>query len=146
MTKESALERSNQLGQLLNVERRSMLAFILALVEFDSQQGWKALGYTSLWGYLSRELKMSDAMVATRAAAVQLVRRFPQIGDLLRDGKLCVTAMPRLATILTQENCEDVWQRQSASRSATSIGSWRRLLPNQSGKKSFRNSNYERSQ
>jgi hypothetical protein len=108
MTKECALERSTQLGKLLQVERQSVVAFILALVDFDSQEGWKALGYTSLWGYLSRELRMSDAMVATRVAAAQLARRYPQVGDLLREGKLCVTAMPRLATILTDANCADV--------------------------------------
>jgi len=47
-------------------------------------------------------------MASYRAAAAELVDRFPQIIEPLRDGRLCITNLIKLRGILTDENCEEV--------------------------------------
>jgi len=72
---------------------------------------WAELGYASLWLFLRKELGLSEAMASYRAAAAELVGRFPQIVEPLRDGRLCITNLIKLRGILTEENCEQVLGR-----------------------------------
>ena len=58
--------------------------------------------------YLRRELGLSEAMASYRAAAAELVGRFPQIVELLRDGRLCLTNLIKLRDVLTEANCDEV--------------------------------------
>jgi hypothetical protein len=46
-----------------------------------------------------------------RKVAAELVQRFPEIVEPLRDGRLCVTSVVELAKVLTPENREDVLPR-----------------------------------
>src|SRR5215467_9416536 len=108
MSAPSALDRSRELAGLLGRERNSLVEFILQLADFNKLKCWAELGHTSLWMFLRRELGLSEAMASYRSAAAELVGRFPQIIELLRDGRLCVTNLIKLRGILTDENCEEV--------------------------------------
>ena len=46
-----------------------------------------------------------------RKTAAELIQRFPEIVDPLRDGRLCMTSVVELAKVLTPENREDVLPR-----------------------------------
>src|SRR5690349_11357330 len=108
MSESSALDRSRELRALLGQERNSLVEFILRLSDFNRFKCWAELGYASLWMFLRNELGLSEAMASYRAAAAELVGRFPQITEFLRDGRLCVTNLIKLRGVLTEANCEEV--------------------------------------
>src|SRR5262249_37825453 len=108
MSPSSAVDRSRELRALLGHERNALVEFILRLADFQRLKCWAELGYASLWLFLRKELGLSEAMASYRGAAAELVGRFPQIVEPLRDGRLCITNLIKLRGILTEENCEEV--------------------------------------
>jgi len=88
-----------------------MAEFLLALAEFDEQRGWLELGYSSLFYFLHRELGLSKGAAHYRKTAAELVRRFPEIIEPLRDGRLCITSVVHVARVLTAENRHEVLPR-----------------------------------
>src|SRR5262249_52359356 len=94
--------------ELLARERASLVDFILALSHFNRVKGFRDLGFVSLWQYLHRELGLSETMAYYRKTAAELVERFPQVVELLRDGRLCITNLTKLAGVLTEENLDDM--------------------------------------
>ena len=84
-----------------------MADFLVALAEFDRGNGWKELGYSSLFHFLHRELGLSKGAAHYRKTAADLIQRFPEIIEPLRDGRLCITSVVYLDKVLTLENrCE----------------------------------------
>lgn len=83
-----------------------MADFLLALADFDRAKGWRELGYVGLFSFLHRELGLSKSAAFFRRTAAELVQRFPEIVEPLRDGRLCITSVVELAKVLTPENRE----------------------------------------
>jgi len=106
-----ARDCASRLADLLRREHLAMADFLLALVDFDRQRLWSELGYTGLFPFLHRELGMSKAAAYYRKTAAELVQRFPDIIEPLRDGRLCVTAIVELAKVITPENRAEVLPR-----------------------------------
>src|SRR5262245_42257569 len=104
----SAVDRSRELRALLGSERNLLVEFILRLADFHRLKCWAEVGYASLWLFLRNELGLSEAMASYRAAAAELVARFPHIIEPLREGRLCMTNLIKLRGILTEENCGEV--------------------------------------
>src|SRR5687768_13303760 len=115
-----ARQRSDRLKFLLAAERHSSAESIAALCEFDRQELWKVLGYTGLWSYLRKELKMSDGAASYRKAAVKLSQKHPVVLDALRDGRLCVTVLLELSRVLESGRDADVisWFFELSKREA----------------------------
>jgi len=88
-----------------------MADFLIALADFDRRRLWVELGHASLFYFLHRELGLSKGASHYRKVAAELVQRFPEIVEPLRDGRLCVTTVVELAKVLTPENREDVLPR-----------------------------------
>src|ERR1051325_2147965 len=108
MTQNSALVLVGRLKELLGCERGTLVEFLLLLGEFDRERLYLDLGYDSLWLFVRDGLGQSQAMTHYRCSAARAVAQFPRIAPLLRDGRLCVTSLARLASDLTEENCDDV--------------------------------------
>ncbi|MFL5408256.1 MAG: HNH endonuclease, partial [Myxococcales bacterium] len=72
--------------------------------DFDRRRVWLELGYSSLFYFLHRELGLSKGSAHYRKTAAELVQRFPEIVEPLRDGRLCITTIVPLAKVLTPEN------------------------------------------
>jgi hypothetical protein len=106
-----AQQSSARLAELLARERTHMVEFLLELATFDARQLWEEMGHRSLFGYLNRELRMSKAAAHSRKAAANLVQRFPEVIEPLRDGRLCISSMAELAKVITEENREQVLPR-----------------------------------
>jgi hypothetical protein len=100
-----------RLASLLREEHHAMAEFLLALAEFDRRRGWVALGYSGLFPFLHRELGLSKAASFFRKTAAELVQRFPEVLEPLRDGRLCLTTVASLAKVLTRENRAEVLPR-----------------------------------
>src|SRR5438445_10477305 len=111
---------ANRLCELLARERVAMAEFLVALAEFDSRKSWVELGHASLFYFLHRELGLSKGAAHYRKTAAELVRKYPEIVEPLRDGRLCITTIVQLAKVLTPENRREVLPRffQTSKREA----------------------------
>jgi hypothetical protein len=102
---------SARLAALLRDEQSALADFLTALAEFDETRAWSELGYTSLFVFLHRELRLSKGAAQYRKTAAELVQRVPEILEPLRDGRLCLTVVVELARVLTPENQREVLPR-----------------------------------
>jgi hypothetical protein len=100
-----------RLASLLRQEQHALADFLVALADFDGRRGWVGLGYSGLFPFLNHELGLSKAAAFFRKTAAELIQRFPEIVEPLRDGRLCMTTMASLAKVLTPENRTDVLPR-----------------------------------
>jgi 5-methylcytosine-specific restriction endonuclease McrA len=92
------------LAGLLAHERAAAADFLLALADFDRRRGWEALGHASLFGFLQRELRLSNGAAYLRLTAARLLPAHPAVEAALRDGRLCISAVGELSRVLTREN------------------------------------------
>jgi hypothetical protein len=106
-----ARESSRILAGLLRSEHGAMADFLVALAEFDRGRLWVQLGFSNLFDFLHRELRLSRGSAHYRKVAAQLVQRFPEVVEPLRSGKLCITVVLELAKVITPENRTDVLPR-----------------------------------
>jgi hypothetical protein len=108
---DNARDFAARLQALLRREQGAMADFLLALADFDRKRFWQALGYSSLFHFLHRELGMSKGAAHYRKTAAELVQRVPEVVEPLRNGRLCITSIIELAKVLTPENREEVLPR-----------------------------------
>ena len=107
----NARELTHRLADLLRREQAAMGDFLIALADFDRQKLWRDLGHTSLFYFLHRELGLSAGAAHYRKTAAELVQRFPEVIEPLRDGRICLTTMVALAKVMTPENRHEVLPR-----------------------------------
>ncbi len=100
-----------RLADLLRNEHHAMADFLVALAEFDKRRGWVELGHSGLFPFLHRQLGLSKAASFFRMKAAELIQRYPEIVEPLRDGRLCITTMASLAKVLTPANRAEVLPR-----------------------------------
>ena len=102
---------TTRLAELLHREHAALADFLIALADFDRERRWLELGYTSLFYFLHRELGLSKGAAFYRKTAAELVQRYPEVVEPLRDGRLCLTSVVELAKVLTPENRGEVVAR-----------------------------------
>jgi hypothetical protein len=107
----NARDAKNHLAELLRSERHAMADFILALADFDEKKRWCELEYASLFSFLRSGLGLSAGAAQYRKTAAELVQRYPEVEEALRQGKLCLSSVIELAKVLTPENVSDVLPR-----------------------------------
>ncbi len=88
-----------RLAHLLRNEQHAMADFLVALADFD-----RALGHSGLFPFLHRELGLSKAAAFFRKTAAELIQRYPELVEPLRDGRICLTTLGSLAKVITPEN------------------------------------------
>ncbi len=104
----NARDLTARLAELLRREHFAMADFLVALADFDRRRLWLELGHSSLFYFLHRELGLSKGAAHYRKTAAELVQRFPEIVEPLRNGKLCITSILELAKVLTPENRHEI--------------------------------------
>jgi hypothetical protein len=107
----TARQQANVLADLLRREHHALAEFLVALAQFDRERRWEDLGHASLFAFLVKDLGLSNGAAAYRRAAVELVQRFPQVLEPIRDGRLCLTTVFELSKVLTGENASEVLPR-----------------------------------
>ena len=112
-----------RLADLLHGEQGAMAEFLVALADFERRRGWLELGHSSLFYFLHRELGLSKGAAHYRKTAAELVQRFPEIVEPLRDGRLCITSIVHLARVLTPENRREMLPKffQRSKREAMAV-------------------------
>ncbi|HEX7622645.1 MAG TPA: HNH endonuclease signature motif containing protein [Anaeromyxobacteraceae bacterium] len=102
---------TTRLAELLHREHAALADFLIALADFDRERRWVELGHTSLFYFLHRELGLSKGAAFYRKTAAELVHRYPEVIEPLRQGKLCITSVVELAKVITPENRSEVLPR-----------------------------------
>jgi 5-methylcytosine-specific restriction endonuclease McrA len=101
---ENARSFTVRLADLLARERSALGEFLVALAHFDRKRLWLSLGYGSLFDFLHRELGLSKGAAFYRKSAVELIHKFPEVVEPIRDGRLCLMSLAEVARVLTPEN------------------------------------------
>jgi hypothetical protein len=120
----SARALADHLAELLSRERDSMAEFLVALADFDRQRAWAELGYSGLFWFLHRELKLSKSAAYCRKVAAEMIQKCPDIVAPLRDGRICLSSVGEVAKVLTVENVAEVLPRffHLSRREAAEVG------------------------
>src|SRR5512133_3050513 len=105
---ENARALTENLASLLRREHDALADFLVALADFDARRVWAELGHTSLFWFLHRELGLSKGAAFYRKTAAELVQRFPEVVEPLRDGHLCLSSIVELASVLTPAHHPEV--------------------------------------
>jgi len=108
---DTARALTDNLAALLRREHAALGEFLVALADFDRRRLWVDLGYTSLFYFLHRELRLSKAAAQYRKVAAELLQRIPAVVEPLRDGRLCLTSIVEAAKVVTPENFGTVLPR-----------------------------------
>jgi len=90
-------------------EERGLQCRCLAMIaEVERRMIFAEAGYPSLFQYLVTELGYSEASSLKRIQVSRLLSRFPQIFDLLHDGKVSMTVLMKLAPHIKQSNIREL--------------------------------------
>jgi hypothetical protein len=100
----NAREWSSRIAELARREQSALADLLLAVAEFDGQEGYRQLGFSSLFDFLHREVGLSRGSAYYRQVGARMVCRFPEVEGPIRDGRLCVTTVSELAKVMTEEN------------------------------------------
>src|SRR5690349_7329139 len=101
-------ELTKRLAELLSREHSALADFLVALAEFARGRHWLELGYTSLFWFLHRELGLSKSAAFYRKTAAELVQRYPEVIEPLKEGRLCLTSVVELAKVITLDDQREV--------------------------------------
>jgi 5-methylcytosine-specific restriction endonuclease McrA len=98
-------------ADLFRTERSCLADLLLSVGEFEARGLHRALGHAGIFDYLHRALRMSRGMAHYRMVGARLMRRFPDVEEPIRDGRLCLTVVVELARVMTEENRAEVLPR-----------------------------------
>jgi 5-methylcytosine-specific restriction endonuclease McrA len=101
-------ELLNETRRAAETERQTTAALVSLLAEVDARRLYFAEGYSSLFGFCTRVLRLSEPAAYARITAARTARRFPVLFSLLGDGAISLTTVGLLAAHLTDENHEAI--------------------------------------
>jgi hypothetical protein len=102
---------ARRLRELAGEERNVQVDFLLHLDEFDRRRAFLQAGYGSLWDYCLHALHLREGAAGRRIGAMRVLRRFPKLEGMLRNGRLCLSTLALLGQVLTDENVDDLVAR-----------------------------------
>ncbi len=97
-------ELVDRVDNLARTERHVTADLIAALEELDRRRLYLPAGYTSLFLYCTKRLRLSEGAAYSRIEAARAVRRFPVVLSKLADGAITLSTIGLLARHLTAVN------------------------------------------
>jgi hypothetical protein len=85
-------------------ERAATAQLIALLAEVDARRLYLQQGYSSLFMYCTRCLRLSEHAAYGRIEATRAAKKFPLVLDRLADGAITLTTICLLSNHLTAEN------------------------------------------
>ena len=107
-------------------ERHATAELIVLLMEIDARQLYLAQGFSSLFTYCTRALRLSEHAAYGRIEAARAARCFPVVLELLERGDLTLTAVGLLRPHLTLRTIARCWSARAPSDKARDRGDRRR--------------------
>ena len=93
-----------EVKRLTECERQATAALVASLAEFDARRLYLDEGCSSLFGYCTEVLHLSEHAAYRRIEAARIARRFPLVLERLAAGDITLTAIGMLGAHLTPEN------------------------------------------
>ena len=81
---------------------------LLFLGEIDARRLFAGRAFPSMFAFCTVELGFSEDVACNRICIARLARRFPRVLDFVRSGRIHLTGLRLLETILTADNLEEV--------------------------------------
>jgi hypothetical protein len=104
----------DRLATLAGKERETSAELVAHLAALDERPSlYAARGHGSLFGYCTRELRLSEDAASNRIEAARACQRFPVMLDLLASGALSLSTIRLLRPHLTSDNHESVLAKAS---------------------------------
>ena len=100
----SDAELLNEVKRLAAIEREATADLIRSLAEVEARRLHLAIGCSSMFGYCTQVLHLSEHAAYARIAAARAATRFPVVMDLLIEGAITLTTVTLLGRHLTAEN------------------------------------------
>jgi len=97
-----SLERWVQTGREVDAE------LLLHLGEVEARGIYREQATSSMWAYCTQRLGMSEDVTSIRLRAARAAREFPEVVEMIADGRMHLSGVALLAKHLTQENHEQV--------------------------------------
>jgi hypothetical protein len=109
MTNESLSRLSDaelllEVKRLAAIERCATVDLIRSLAEVEARRLHLAIGCSSMFGYCTQVLHLSEHAAYARIAAARAATRFPVVMNLLVEGAITLTTVTLLGRHLTDEN------------------------------------------
>ena len=92
-------------------ERRTTASLLAYLAEFDRRELWAQEGVSSTFAYCTERLHMSESAACKRIWVARLGRKYPEIFSAIAEGRLHLSAVMAVRTLLTDANCHSVLGR-----------------------------------
>ena len=93
---------------LARCEREATASLIAHLAELDGRRLYLAAGFSSLFTYCCKVLRLSEPAAYNRIEAARTARRFPVILLMLGEGSLSLATVRLLTSNLTADNHEEL--------------------------------------
>jgi hypothetical protein len=86
-------------------EKQATLRLLEFLAEIDERRLYSARGFSSLWEYVHIALGYSESQASERVSSMRLMRKVPEVREMLAENKLTLTSTAKLASFVRRENC-----------------------------------------
>lgn len=96
----SDAELLRSLASLVSQDRSTTAALLAHIAEVDARRLYAPAGYPSMHAYCVGELRLSEDAAAKRIHAARAAREFPQVFDMVADGRLHLSGLCLLASHL----------------------------------------------
>ncbi len=101
-------ELLRRLGELLHQSRRVEADLVAHIGEVDRRRLFAREAAPSMYAYCTERLHLSEAEAYLRIGAARASREHPMLLEMLRDGRLHLTGIAKLAPHLTPHNREEL--------------------------------------
>lgn len=92
-------------------ERKAQTIYLACLAEMEGRMLYAELGYSSMFNYCVRELGFAEGSAGRRIRTARMARQFPVIYSLIEEGKIHMTAIAMLGSLLTEANHREVLEK-----------------------------------
>jgi 5-methylcytosine-specific restriction endonuclease McrA len=94
--------------RVVDLDRRTTAELLTLLIESERRSLHLTLGYSSLFTYCTRALRLSEQAAFNRITAARAARRYPVILQRLAEGDVTLSSIRILAAHLTDENVDSL--------------------------------------
>jgi 5-methylcytosine-specific restriction endonuclease McrA len=84
---------------------------LLNLIEVDSRKLYLELGYSSLFSYLTEELRFSEPAAQRRISSARLIAKFPEAYELLLRREATLTTLSMTGRVISENNKDEMFEK-----------------------------------
>ena len=98
---------------LIRRERRITFNVVIHLGEVERRRIYVREGYASMFDYCTGRLRYSESAAYRRIKTYRCIRDYPEVAGLLQSGKLNLTTVALIASVINRENYTDLLRAAS---------------------------------